>query len=95
LDPRAKLADVGYLLDYGVGICACWRKPRRARFTIPQARALLIRLKEASSARVTFMPDHHDVSQITDGHLSKLASANGAALATLNENMPGSHLIAK
>jgi hypothetical protein len=58
-------------------------------------RALLIRLKEASSARVTFMPDHYDVSQITDGHLSKLASANGAALATLNENMPGSHLIAK
>jgi len=74
-------------------------------FTIPQARALLMRLKEASSARVTFMPDQHDVShlptwvrtgkQITDGHLSKLASANGAVLATLDENIPGSHLIAK
>jgi hypothetical protein len=24
-----KLADVGYLPDYGVGICACWREPRR------------------------------------------------------------------
>ena len=74
-------------------------------FTIPQARALLMRLKDASNARVTFMPDQHDVShlptwvriakQITDGHLSKLASANGAVLATLDENIPGSHLIAK
>jgi predicted nucleic acid-binding protein len=78
-------------------------------FTIPQARALLMRLKEASVARVTFMPDlhpdQHDVShlptwvrtakQITDGHLSKPASANGAVLATLDENIPGSHLIAK
>jgi len=74
-------------------------------FTIPQARALLMRLKEARGARVTFMPDEHDVShlptwvrtakQITDGHLSKLASANGAVLATLDENIPGSHLIAK
>ncbi len=74
-------------------------------FTIAQARALLMLLKEASGARVTFMPDQHDVSHlptwvrtakhITDGHLSKLASANGAVLATLDENIPGSHLIAK
>jgi uncharacterized protein len=74
-------------------------------FTIPQARMLLMRLKQASVARLTFMPDQHDVShlpswvraakQITDGHLSKLASANGAVLATLDENIPGSYLIAK
>ena len=66
---------------------------------------LLMRLKQASVARLTFMPDQHDVShlpswvraaeQITDGHLSKLASANGAVLATLDENIPGSYLIAK
>ncbi len=74
-------------------------------FTILQARALLMRLKEASGARVTFMSDQHDVSHlptwvrtakhIIDGQLSKLASANGAVLATLDENIPGSHLIAK
>jgi len=62
-------------------------------------------LKEARVARLTFMPDQRDVShlptwvraakQITDGHLSKLASANGALLATLEENIPGSHLIPK
>ena len=74
-------------------------------FTILQARTLLMRLKGASVARLTFMSDQHDVSylptwvraakQITDGHLSKLASANGALLATLDENIPGSYLIAK
>jgi predicted nucleic acid-binding protein len=74
-------------------------------FTIPQARTLLMRLKEARVARFTFTPDQHDVShlptwvrtakQITDGHLSKLASASGAVLATMDENIPGSHLIAK
>ena len=74
-------------------------------FTIPQARTLLMHLKEASVARLTFMPDQHDVSdlptwvraakQITDGHLSKLASANGGVLATLDENIPGSYLIPK
>lgn len=74
-------------------------------FTILQARMLLMRLKQASVARLTFMPDQHDVShlpswvraakQITDGHLCKLASANGAVLATLDENIPGSYLIAK
>ena len=33
--------------------------------------------------------------QITDGHLGKLATANSAVLATLNENIPGSYLIPK
>lgn len=72
-------------------------------FTVAQARTLLLRLKQARTSRLTFIPDEHDVShlpgwvrapkQITDGHLGKLASANGAVLATLDENIPGSYLI--
>ncbi len=72
-------------------------------FTVAQARTLLLRLKAARAARLTFIPDEHDVShlpgwvrapkQITDGHLGKLASANGALLATLDENIPGAYLI--
>lgn len=72
-------------------------------FTVAQARTLLIRLKETRTSRLAFIPDEHDVShlpgwvraprQITDGHLSKLASANGAVLATLDENIPGSYRI--
>jgi predicted nucleic acid-binding protein len=74
-------------------------------FTVAQARTLLLRLKEPPTSRLAFIPDEHDVShlpgwvkaprQITDGHLSKLASANGAVLATLDENIPGSYLIPK
>jgi uncharacterized protein len=72
-------------------------------FTVAQARTLLLRLKEARTSRLMFIPDEHDVShlpgwvrapkQITDGHLGKLASANGAVLTTLDENIPGSFLI--
>jgi uncharacterized protein len=72
-------------------------------FTVAQARTLLLRLKQARSSRLMFIPDEHDVShlpgwvrapkQITDGHLSKLANAKGAVLATLNESIPGSYLI--
>jgi predicted nucleic acid-binding protein len=72
-------------------------------FTVAQARTLLLRLKEGRSSRLTFIPDEHDVShlpgwvrapkQITDGHLSKLARAKGANLATLDESIPGSYLI--
>jgi predicted nucleic acid-binding protein len=72
-------------------------------FTVAQARTLLLRLKQARASRLAFIPDEHDVShlpgwvrapkQITDGHLGKLASANGAVLATLDENIPGSYLI--
>jgi hypothetical protein len=74
-------------------------------FTVAQARTLLLRLKDARTSALTFIPDEHDVShlpawvrapkQITDGHLSKLATANGAVLATLDENIPGSYLIPK
>jgi predicted nucleic acid-binding protein len=72
-------------------------------FTVTQARTLLLRLKEARTSRLTFIPDEHDVSrlpawvrtpkQIPDGHLSTLAAAKNAVLATLDENIPGSYLI--
>ncbi len=74
-------------------------------FTVTQARTLLIRLKEARTSPLKFIPDEHDVShlpawvrapeQISDGRLSKLATANNAVLATLDENIPGSFLIPK
>jgi len=74
-------------------------------FTVTQARTLLLRLKEARISPLAFIPDEHDVShlptwvrapkQITDGHLSKLATANSAVLATLDESIPGSYLIPK
>ena len=74
-------------------------------FAVTQARTLLLRLKEARSSPLAFIPDDHDVShlptwvrapkQITDGHLSKLATANSAVLATLDESIPGSYMIPK
>lgn len=74
-------------------------------FTVAQASSLLMRLKEAGTRPLLFIPDGHDVShlptwvkgpkQITDGHLSALAKANGAILATLDENIPSSYLIPK
>ena len=72
-------------------------------FTIPQARTLLLRLKQAAAGRFAFLADNHDVSQlpawvktarqITDGHLLRLATANGATLATLDRGIPGAFLI--
>jgi hypothetical protein len=72
-------------------------------FSVAQARTLLVRLKEAKPGQFRFIADEHDIShlpswvktykQITDGHLVKLASANGAILATLDVGVPGSYLI--
>lgn len=74
-------------------------------FNVAQARTLLLRLKKARTSRLAFIADGHDVShlpgwvkapkQITDGHLSRLASSSGAILATLDENVPDSYLIPK
>jgi uncharacterized protein len=74
-------------------------------FTVAQACSLLLSLKESPVCPLAFIPDGHDVShlpgwvkapkQITDGHLSDLAKTNGAVLATLDENIPGSYLIPK
>jgi len=72
-------------------------------FTVAQARTRLLRLNEGRPSRLTFIADEHDVShlpgwvrapkQITDGHLSKLATAKGTVLATLDGSVPGSYLI--
>jgi uncharacterized protein len=74
-------------------------------FTVTQARTLLLRLKDVRTSLLTFIRDEHDVShlprwvrapkQIGDGHLSKLATSNGAVLTTLDESIPGSYLIPK
>ena len=74
-------------------------------FTVSQARTLLLRLKKARIFPLIFIPDQHDISllpawvrapkQVTDGHLSQLAAENGAILATLDENIPGSYRIPK
>lgn len=71
--------------------------------TVTQARTLLTRLKRSRVIRFTFLADGNDIShlpgwvktpkQITDGHLVKLASANGAVLATLDENIPGASVV--
>ena len=73
--------------------------------TVSQAGSFLLRLKEAPTCPISFIPDGRDVShlpgwvktpkQITDGHLSDLAKANGALLATLADNIDGSYLIPK
>ncbi len=72
-------------------------------FTVAQARTLLLRLKGGRTPHLAFIADEHDVSHlpgwvrapklITDGHLSKLASSNGAVLTTLDGSIPGSYLI--
>lgn len=74
-------------------------------FSVAQARNLLLRLKRVRGSPLKFIPDAHEVSnlpawvsaprQITDGHLSQLAKANGAVLATLDEGISGSFLVPK
>jgi len=73
--------------------------------TVVQARTLLLRMKRASGSPLRFISDSNGVSdlptwvkspkQVTDGHLSQLAAANSAILATLDENIPGSFVIPK
>lgn len=72
-------------------------------FGVSQARDLLLKLKAAKVLKFTFIPDDHDISrlpvwvktakQTTDGHLSQLARAKGATLATLDRRIPGGFLI--
>jgi uncharacterized protein len=71
--------------------------------TVIDARGLLRSLKRSRHFPFAFIPDDHDVArlpdwvkaarQLTDGHLSNLAKAHGAVLATLDEKIPDSHLI--
>jgi predicted nucleic acid-binding protein len=70
---------------------------------VAQARSLLMELKTWKALPLEFIPDGNDISslpkwvkspaQTTDGHLLQLANANGAALATLDEGIPGAFLI--
>jgi predicted nucleic acid-binding protein len=72
-------------------------------FTVPTARALLLRMKAQMAAPFGFISDSHDISRlpgwvktpklITDGHLLHLAEANDAVLATLDRKIPGAFLI--
>ena len=72
-------------------------------FTVPEARALLMQIKGRHADVFTFIADDHDASrlpgwvkgpkQVTDGHLVRLAKANGAELATLDRGIPGAFLI--
>ena len=74
-------------------------------FTLSQARALLMQMKQSARPQFSFIADDHDISrlprwvktarQTTDGHLAKLASGHGAILATLDEGIPDVHLIPK
>ena len=86
-----------------LGFVRVLSQAQQFRFSVVQARELLLQLKAAEAIHCTFIPDGHDVSylpkwvrspkQITDGHLVELAKANGAQLATLDEKFPGSFLI--
>jgi hypothetical protein len=78
--------------------CACGAGPAYG-FTDAQA----LRLKEARTSPLTFVPDEHDVSHLPGWvralsklqtvTLGKLAHANGAVLATLDESISASYLI--
>lgn len=71
--------------------------------TTQQARHLLLRLKRASTLKFVFLVDDQDISQLpkwvktaketTDGHLSQLAKASDAVLATLDKRIPEALLI--
>ncbi|MGO9940130.1 MAG: PIN domain-containing protein [Terracidiphilus sp.] len=70
---------------------------------VAHAKSLLQELKAWKSLPLEFIEDANDISslpkwakspsQVTDGHLLQLASANGAVLATLDEGIPGAVLI--
>lgn len=71
--------------------------------SVAQARELLLKVKDSDGIRWIFISDDRDIShlprwvrtpkQITDGHLTKLAGANEAVLATLDRRIPGAFLI--
>jgi predicted nucleic acid-binding protein len=72
-------------------------------FNVSQACNLLERLKASGKAKLSIIPDDHDVSRIpiwvktarqtTDGHLVQLAKDKDAILATLDKGIPGSFVI--
>jgi uncharacterized protein len=75
----------------------------RYGLSVDESKAYLLRLKSGGRIGFVFVADGLDASrlpgwvkapkQITDGHLVQLAKANGAVLATLDQNIPGAFLI--
>lgn len=71
--------------------------------TVPEAIALLSRLKSSNTAAFRFIVDNMGAAdlprwvknseKITDGHLMGLADSNQSTLATLDANIPGAFLI--
>jgi len=88
---------------YGVQLAAHFEQARFAGARQNLGRLLPNCSEWEAPAPLACIPDGHDVSylpgwvkapkQVTEGHLSHLAKANGALLATLDENIPGSYLI--
>jgi len=72
-------------------------------YSVAEARALLIGLKESKNLQLKFVPDSNDISslpawsktakQTTDGYLVQLAESNHAVLATFDQRIHGSRLI--
>jgi len=70
---------------------------------VASASSLLMELKAWQTFPLEFIQDGNDISfqpawasspaQTTDGHLLQLASVHGEVLATLDEGIPGAHLI--
>src|SRR5690348_5297225 len=71
--------------------------------SVQQARELLLELKSSRTVRWIFLSDGSDIShlpkwvrtpkQVTDGHLVRLATNSGAALATLDRGITGAFLV--
>jgi predicted nucleic acid-binding protein len=86
-----------------LGFVRVLSQAQQYRFSVLQARELLLLLKASESIRCSIIPDGHDIAhlpkwvkspkQTTDGHLVELARSNGAQLATLDGKIPGSFLI--
>lgn len=72
-------------------------------YRVPEAQALLTRVKAKSIVEFRFVADDQDLAnmpkwvaypkQLTDGHLVQLAHAQDAELATLDRGIPGAFLI--
>lgn len=86
-----------------LGFVRVLSQAQQYRFSVVQARELLLQLKASESIHCPFIPDGNDIShlpkwvkspkQTTDSHLLGLARANGAQLATLDGKIPGCFLI--
>ena len=73
------------------------------RFTVPQAVALLQRMRTSPVFRQVFIPDDRPIAglpswvktsgQTTDGHLAQLARSHGATLVSLDRGIPGALVV--